>query len=74
MVPVSPDASSHDLTELSSSYANANAGFDGAAKLAAWSWSMTRTSSMLGRSAGFSCTQRSPRWMQLSTSPSGTRQ
>jgi hypothetical protein len=49
----------------------ANAGFDGAAKLEVWPWSMTRTSSMAGRSAGFSCTQRSPRWMHLSTSLSG---
>ena len=48
-----------------------NAGFDGVAKLEDWPWSMTRTSSIVGRSAGFSCTQRRPRWTHLSTSFSG---
>ena len=49
----------------------ANAGFDGVAKLEDWPWSMTRTSSIVGRSGGFSCTQSRPRWMHLITSLSG---
>ena len=51
--------------------AKVKAGLDGVAKLdVAWpsSCSMTRTCSIVGLSAGFSCTQRSPRWMHLSTS------
>ena len=60
---------SSELVVVSPSpYAKAKAGFDGAAKLEDWPWSMTRTSSMVGRSAGFSCTQSSPRWMHLTTS------
>ena len=52
-----------------SPYAKAKAGFDGAAKPPDdWPCSMTRTSSMVGRSAGFSCTQSSPRWMHFITS------
>ena len=52
-----------------SPYAKAKAGFDGAAKPPDdWPCSMTRTSSMVGRSAGFSCTQTSPRWMHFITS------
>jgi hypothetical protein len=51
-----------------SPYVKAKAGFDGAAKPEDWPWSMTRTSSMVGRSAGFSCTQSSPRWMHFITS------
>jgi hypothetical protein len=71
--PQPPDTAS-DRAELSSLNAKANAGFDGAGKLDGWPWSITRTSSMVGRSAGFSCTHRSPRWTHLSTSLSGAWQ
>ena len=62
------DTSRRSSELIVSPYAKAKAGFDGAVNPDDWPCSMTRTSSMVGRSTGFSCTQSSPRWMHFITS------